>query len=254
MADERAQGRTRVYGLHAARAVIERRPEALCHATLLAGALNGRLETLVHQLEALDVVIERVPRQVLDARAAGARHQGVMLDVRPMQPLSLSDFEALVVRRARALKLLVLDQVEDPRNLGACLRTADAAGCDALIAPKNRAARLTPAAAKAAAGAAETVPLIYVANLVRALKWLQEAGVWIVGTDAEASQSLFEAKLSAPLAVVLGSEGRGMRRLTRETCDELVSIPLAGGVESLNVSVAAGIVLFEVNRQQRGKA
>lgn len=251
---EPAQGRVRIYGLHATRAVIERRPEALCHATLLTGTHNERLEALAERLKALDVPVERVTRQVLDARASGARHQGVILDIQPLRPLSLSDFEALVVRRARALKLLVLDQVEDPRNLGACLRTADGAGCDALVVPKARAASLTPAAAKAAAGAAETVPLIHVANLVRTLKWLQEAGVWIVGTDAEAPRSLFEAKLESPLALVLGSEGRGLRRLTRETCDELVSIPLAGSVESLNVSVAAGIVLFEVLRQQRPKA
>jgi 23S rRNA (guanosine2251-2'-O)-methyltransferase len=254
MAADGARGRVRVYGQHAARAVIERRPDALLSATVLAGPRNARLETLAERLRGLGVPLEQVSRHVLDARAQGASHQGVILEVHPLEPLSLSDFEALVVRRARALKLLVLDQVEDPRNLGACLRTADAAGCDALVVPKARAAGLTPAAIKAAAGAAEAVPVVHVSNLVRTLKWLQDAGVWVVGTDAEAPRSLFDARLEAPLAIALGSEGRGLRRLTRETCDELVSIPLQGSVESLNVSVAAGIVLFEVLRQHRGEA
>jgi len=164
-------------------------------------------------------------------------------------PMSLGQFEDLVVHRGRALRLLVLDQVEDPRNLGACLRTADAAGIDAVVVPKDRSASLTPAAAKAAAGAAETVPVVQVTNLARTLKWLQSAGVWVVGAAGEAPRTLFETKLAPPLAIVLGSEGQGLRRLTRETCDELFAIPMCGAVESLNVSVAAGVVLFEWLRQ-----
>ena len=147
------------------------------------------------------------------------------------------------------LRLLVLDQVEDPRNLGACLRTADAAGIDAVVVPKAHSAKLSGAALKAATGAAETVPLAVVPNLARALAWLKEAGVWVVGTDSEAPQSLYAARLEPPIAIVLGAEGKGLRRLTRESCDELVAIPMAGTVESLNVSVAAGVVLFELLRQ-----
>jgi 23S rRNA (guanosine2251-2'-O)-methyltransferase len=143
----------------------------------------------------------------------------------------------------------VLDGVEDPRNLGACLRTADAAGIDAVVVPKDHSARLTAAAVKTSTGAAETVPVYRAPNLARALAWLKEAGVWVVGADAAASQSLYQCKLAPPVALVLGGEGRGVRRLTRDLCDELVYIPMVGSVESLNVSVATGIVLFELLRQ-----
>ena len=248
-AAETGHGRSRVYGLHAARAVLERRPAAVERALLLAGA-EGRLAELEARLAALGVPIERASRATLDARTGHARHQGVVLDIQALKPFSLPDFEDLVLRRGRALKVLALDQVEDPRNLGACLRTADAAGFDVLVVPKARAASLTPAALKAATGAAETVPLVRVPNLVRTLVWLKDAGVWVVGADGDAERRLFDTRLEAPLVVVLGSEGRGLRRLTRETCDELFAIPLVGTVESLNVSVAAGVVLFEVLRRE----
>ena len=146
--------------------------------------------------------------------------------------------------------LLVLDGVQDPHNLGACLRTADAAGVSAVIVPRDRAAGLTPTVRKVASGAAETMPLIQVVNLARTLRWLKERDVWIVGADDQAPKSLFEAPLSGALALVLGAEGPGLRRLTREHCDLLVAIPMAGAVESLNVSVAAGVLLFEAARQR----
>ena len=149
--------------------------------------------------------------------------------------------------------LLVLDGVTDPHNLGACLRSADAAGVAAVIVPRDRAAGLTPVVRKVAAGAAETVPLVQVVNLARTLRELKERGVWLVGTSDDAARTLYDVDLSGPTALVLGSEGEGMRRLTREACDELVSIPMAGAVESLNVSVAAGVALFEAVRQRRGR-
>jgi 23S rRNA (guanosine2251-2'-O)-methyltransferase len=142
-----------------------------------------------------------------------------------------------------------LDGVEDPRNLGACLRTADAAGIDAVVVPKAHSAKVTAAAIKTSTGAAETVPVLRAPNLARTLTWLKEAGVWVVGADAAADKSLYATKLEPPVAMVLGGEGRGLRRLTRDLCDELVSIPMAGVVASLNVSVAAGVVLFELRRQ-----
>jgi 23S rRNA (guanosine2251-2'-O)-methyltransferase len=242
-------GTTEVFGLHAATAVLARRPGDVRHAAVLAGHLNPKLERVVERLAALGIPVERAPRAALDARAGGGRHQGLILTVQRLMPMSLGEFEDLVVRRSRALRLLVLDQVEDPRNLGACLRTADAAGIDAVVVPKDRSASLTPAAAKAAAGAAETVPLVHVTNLARTLKWLQSAGVWVIGAAGDAPKSLYELTLSPPLAIVLGSEGQGLRRLTRDTCDELFAIPMAGAAESLNVSVAAGVVLFEWLRQ-----
>ncbi len=145
----------------------------------------------------------------------------------------------------------MLDGVQDPHNLGACLRSADAAGVAAVIVPRDRAAGLTPVVRKVAAGAAETVPLVAVVNLARTLRELKERGIWLVGTDDAADKTLYDADLTGPLALVMGSEGEGMRRLTRECCDQLVSIPMAGAVESLNVSVAAGVVLFEAVRQRR---
>jgi 23S rRNA (guanosine2251-2'-O)-methyltransferase len=243
-----ADSRQRVYGLHAVKAVLERRPESVVAAKILADA-SGPLEDVARDLGRLRVPLERVRRPELDRLSDGASHQGVLIEVRGAAELSLGDFEDLVIQRGRGIRLLVLDGVEDPRNLGACLRTADAAGMDAVVVPKAHAAPLTAAAMKAATGAAETVPLVRAPNLARTLTWLKEAGVWIVGADSEAGQSIHAAKLEPPIAMVLGGEGRGLRRLTRDTCDELVSIPMAGTVASLNVSVATGIVLFELLRQ-----
>lgn len=244
-----AHGSSRVFGRHAARAVIERRPEAIAAAQVLAGASSADLAALARALEALGVPVERLPRARLDLLAGHGAHQGIIIETQSVTDYSLTDFEEMCLARSRSLRLLVLDGVEDPRNLGACLRTADAAGVDAVIVPKSRGVGLTPAVQKAATGAAETVPLLRAPNLVRTLKWLQGIGVWIVGTHAEARHSLLDAELATPIAVVLGAEGRGLRRLTRETCDELVAIPMAGTVQSLNVSVAAGVVLFELLRQ-----
>ena len=237
-----------VYGLHAVRALFERRPETIVVARVLRDA-SGKLADLARALAARGVAIERMARADLDRLSAGGVHQGVLVEVEAAAEFTIGDFEALVVARGRALRLLVLDGVEDPRNLGACLRTADAAGIDAVVVPKAHAAKLTAAAVKTSTGAAETVPVFRAPNLARTLAWLKEAGVWVVGADAEAGQSLYAAKLAPPVAMVLGGEGRGVRRLTRDLCDELVSIPMRGTVESLNVSVAAGVVLFELLRQ-----
>ncbi len=243
-----ASGHRRVLGLHAVRALLERRPQAILSAKVLREA-GGRLAEVAERLKALDVPIEQVGRDGLDRLADGAAHQGVIVEAKAESEFSLGDFESLVLERGRALRLLVLDGVEDPRNLGACLRTADAAGVDAVVVPKARSAKLTAAAVKTATGAAETVPLLQAPNLARALQWLKDAGVWVVGADASAQKSLYVTKLEPPVAMVLGGEGRGLRRLTRDLCDELVAIPMAGEVASLNVSVAAGVVLFELLRQ-----
>jgi 23S rRNA (guanosine2251-2'-O)-methyltransferase len=242
------RNRQQVYGIHAVRALITRRPEAIRGATVLADG-SGELEKLTRELQARQIPIARVRRPDLDRLAAGATHQGIVVEVQAAEELGISDFETLVVERGRGLRVLVLDGVEDPRNLGACLRTADAAGIDAVVVPKAHAARLTPAAIKTATGAAETVPVVRAPNLARMLDWLKRAGVWVVGADSDAPQSLYSSKLAPPVALVLGGEGRGLRRLTRDTCDELVSIPMVGAVQSLNVSVATGIVLFELLRQ-----
>jgi 23S rRNA (guanosine2251-2'-O)-methyltransferase len=237
-----------IYGLHAVRTVLDRRPETIVAAKILRGPA-GKLGELARSLAERRVPIEHVARPELDRLTSGAAHQGVLVEVHAAVEFSIGDFEALVVERGRALRLLVLDGVEDPRNLGACLRTADAAGIDAVVVPRAHSAKLTAAAVKTATGATETVPLFRAPNLARALAWLKEAGVWVVGADAEAGHSLYAAKLAPPVAMVLGGEGRGLRRLTRDLCDELVAIPMTGTVQSLNVSVATGVALFELLRQ-----
>ena len=240
--------RQHLYGLHAVRAVLERRPQTVLAAKVLRDA-SGKLAELAGALAARGIAVERVARADLDRLTDGGVHQGIVVEVAAAPEFSIGDFEVLVMARGRALRLLVLDGVEDPRNLGACLRTADAAGIDAVVVPKDHSAKLTPVAVKTSTGAAETVPVYRAPNLAQALRWLKEAGVWVVGADAEAPRSLYETKLAPPVAMVLGGEGRGVRRLTRDLCDELVYIPMAGTVESLNVSVATGIVLFELRRQ-----
>ena len=237
-----------IYGLHAVRAVLERRPETLVVAKVLREA-SGKLGELTRALTARGVPVERVARADLDRLTDGGVHQGIVVDVAATPEFSIADFESLVLECGRAVRLLVLDGVEDPRNLGACLRTADAAGIDAVVVPKDHSAKLTAVAVKTSTGAAETVPVFRAPNLARTLTWLKEAGVWVVGADAGARQSLYATKLAPPVALVLGGEGRGVRRLTRDLCDELVFVPMAGSVESLNVSVATGVVLFELLRQ-----
>ena len=243
-----ANRRQHLYGLHAVRAVLERRPETVLAAKVLRDA-SGKLAELERALAARGIALERVARGDLDRLAEGGVHQGIVVEVAAAPEFSIGDFEQLVVDRGRAIRLLVLDGVEDPRNLGACLRTADAAGVDAVVVPRDHSAKLTATAVKTSTGAAETVPVFRAPNLARLLAWIKEAGVWVVGADAEAPRSLYQTKLAPPVAMVLGGEGRGVRRLTRDLCDELVYIPMAGSVESLNVSVATGIVLFELLRQ-----
>jgi len=237
-----------IYGLHAVRALLERRPETVLTAKVLRDG-GGNVAELAKALAARGVAVERVARNDLDRLTDGGVHQGIVVEVAAAPEFSIGDFEALVLERGRSLRLLVLDGVEDPRNLGACLRTADAAGIDAVVVPRDHSAKLTAVAVKTSTGAAETVPVYRAPNLARALAWLKEAGVWVVGADGEAPRSLYETKLAPPVAMVLGGEGRGVRRLTRDLCDELVHIPMSGTVESLNVSVATGIVLFELKRQ-----
>jgi 23S rRNA (guanosine2251-2'-O)-methyltransferase len=239
-----------VYGLHAVRALLERRPQAVRRVVLQAGRSDKRFQELVDLARAAGVLIENKTAAELDALSANGVHQGVVARVEAAAPL---DEDELLIRldgAKRAPLVLVLDGVQDPHNLGACLRTADAAGADAVVVPRDRAVGLTPVVRKVAAGAAETVALTQVTNLARYLRSLKDAGLWIVGTDGEAEALHYSADLKGPLAVVLGAEGTGMRRLTREHCDVVVRLPMLGAVESLNVSVATGIILYEALRQR----
>ncbi len=240
----------RVFGLHTVSTLLERDPERVRAVWVQRGGKDARLERVLAATKKAGVVTHRVERRLLDDMAPGARHQGVVAEYQGTPPKGEADLEPLLDALQESPFLLVLDGIQDPHNLGACLRSADAAGVHAVLVPRDRAVGLTPVVRKVASGAAESVPLIQVTNLARVMKGLRERGLWLVGTAGEGESSLYETDLSGPLALVLGSEGKGLRRLTREYCDILVSIPMRGTVSSLNVSVAAGICLFEAVRQR----
>lgn len=239
-----------IHGFHAVAGKLRHDPESVQEIFIAAGRQDGRARDLVERAELAKVRVIPTDSQRLDGMAGTHRHQGVVarIDARRKE-VKLDD--VLDGLSENAL-LLVLDGVQDPHNLGACLRVADAAGAHAVIAPKDRAVGLNATAIKVASGAADTVPYVTVTNLARALRELQEAGVWCVGAAAEAEQTLYDVDQKVATAWVLGAEGDGLRRLTRETCDALAQIPMFGTVDSLNVSVAAGICLFEARRQRRG--
>ncbi len=238
-----------IYGIHAVKAVLERDPARFVEAYVLKGRQDDRLLPVLNELSRIGVSIQEMNRKVLDDKAKGANHQGVIAKVKPAKQLNEHDLELIVDQHENPL-FLVLDGVTDPHNLGACLRNADAAGVAAVIVPKDKSAPMTATVSKVACGAAETVPLVRVTNLARTMRAMQEKGVWFVGTTGEATHDIYQSKLTGSLAIVMGAEGDGMRRLTRETCDGLIKIPMAGSVSSLNVSVASGICLFEAVRQR----
>lgn len=237
----------KIFGLHAVRQVLKNDFSRVMEMWVQQGLHSARLQALLKQAEQQGIAIQSVPKKTLDSLSDNGHHQGIVIrcKARPQSTL-----EEILASKTVPAFLLVLDEVQDPHNLGACLRTADAAGIDAVIVPKNQACQLTATVRQVASGAADSVPLVQVTNLARTLRWLQDRGVWLVGTDAESQSSLFDSSLTGSLALVLGAEGRGLRRLTRETCDVLVRIPMSGTVESLNVSVAAGVCLYEAVRQR----
>lgn len=239
-----------IFGLHAVRTLLQQRPERAALLLLQKGRDDARTQELVQLAQAKSIKTEFRDQKELDRLSGSERHQGACLQIRSVGVLGEGALDDLLDATTTPPLLLVLDGVQDPHNLGACMRTADAAGVAAVIVPKDRAAGLSATVRKVASGAAESVPLIQVTNLARTLRWLKERDVWIVGTDDQAEHSIYGAKLTGPLAVVLGAEGTGLRRLTRESCDALVSIPMRGVVESLNVSVATGVLLYEALRQR----
>ena len=233
------------YGFHAVGRCLRQDP-GRCRELVCAERRNPRLRELVTLAEAAGVSLRFVEADALTRLAGSDKHQGCVLLLAAVGPTL--DFEALVESIRPDSLLLVLDGVQDPHNLGACLRSADACGVDAVIIPRDRAARLNATVRKVAAGAAESVPLIEVANLARGLRALKNAGVWIYGAAGDAADNLYAQDFAGPVALVLGGEGKGLRRLTREACDRLVRLPMGGRVESLNVSVATGICLYEIRR------
>lgn len=245
------KGSETIYGLHAVRFMLARHPERVLRVQLAAQRHDPQARLIEELARSHARPLERVAAGALRARLGEVAHQGVAAEVSPLPAWSEDELLAALAG-AKTPLLLALDGVQDPHNLGACLRSADACGALAVVVPRDRAASLTPAARKVAAGAAETTPVVTVTNLARALRLLKDAGLWIVGADATAQRSAEAADLRRPTVLVLGGEGSGLRQLTRQTCDLLVRLPQRGSVESLNVSVAAGMLLYEALRQRGG--
>ena len=245
----------KVYGLHAVRALLMRHPERVQNVTLAEGRSEPRTAEINKLAAAAGKTVKRAAPAVFKQLFGEAVHQGVFVDVLPLagwreEELIAAITTLLETNAGKPPFVLVLDGVQDPHNLGACLRTADACGALAVVIPKDRAVQMNATVRKVAAGAAETTPVAVVTNLARALRLLKEAGLWIVGADAEAPKLAHEADLSGPIALVMGAEGSGLRQLTRDTCDFTVRLPQLGAVESLNVSVATGMLLYEALRQR----
>jgi 23S rRNA (guanosine2251-2'-O)-methyltransferase len=240
----------KIYGLHAVEALLRHHPKRVKQVWLAEGRGDPRVQVLIELAAQARVSVGQCERREMDAWVEGV-HQGVVADVSPSQVWGEAMLEELLDRADGPPLLLVLDGVTDPHNLGACLRTADAAGALAVIVPKDKSATLNATVRKVACGAAEVIPLVAVTNLARPLEKLQQRGLWVVGTAGEAEQSLYDQDLTGPIVLIMGAEGRGMRRLTREHCDYLVRLPMAGSVSSLNVSVATGVCLFEALRQRK---
>ncbi|MBD7978677.1 23S rRNA (guanosine(2251)-2'-O)-methyltransferase RlmB [Serpens gallinarum] len=239
----------KIYGVHAVEALLRHHPKRVKQLWLAEGRQDPRVQALVELAREARVSVGTRERRELDEWAEGV-HQGVVADVSPSQVWGENMLDELLDRAEGPALLLVLDGVTDPHNLGACLRTADAAGAHAVIVPKDKSATLNATVRKVACGAAEVIPLVAVTNLARTLEKLQQKGLWIVGTAGEAEQELYQQDMTGPTVLVMGAEGKGMRRLTREHCDFLVKLPMAGSVSSLNVSVATGVCLFEAVRQR----
>ena len=238
-----------VFGIHAVQTKLQRNPERVQELWFQEGREDQRLNQVKALADAQGIECQIMPRRELDNKVKG-RHQGVVAGCTPNPAKDEHFLTQLLAELNEPVFLLILDGVTDPHNLGACLRTADAAGVHAVVAPKDKSASLNSTVSKVACGAAESIPFVQVTNLARCLKSLQDAGVWVTGTAGEATQHIYQTDLTGNMALVMGAEGEGMRRLTREGCDQLVKIPMAGEVSSLNVSVAAGVCLFEAVRQR----
>ena len=243
-----------ISGINAVASALEHDIANVREVLIEAGNRNARVVEIEDNARRREVPVRRVTHQALEGIAGGLRHQGVIARYEAAKPREESELPGLIEAAAGRALLLVLDGVQDPHNLGACLRSAAAAGVTAVIMPKDKAAPLNATVRKTSAGAADRIPVIAVTNLARSLRAIKDAGVWVYGMDGEASDPIYRTDLTGNVAIVLGGEGEGMRRLTREHCDGLVKIPMPGEMESLNVSVATGIALFEAVRQRLGAA
>ena len=241
---------SKLFGLHSVQAALDYSPNKIHQAWVDSGRQDKRLTQAIDDLLALGIAPEKVDRKRLDRLADNNNHQGIVIEVEMPDELSESDLKTAVENLTETALFLVLDNVQDPHNLGACLRTADATGVQGVIITKDNATGITPTVCKVASGAAETVPVYQVTNLARTLRWLKGEGLWIMGAAGETAQTVYDTDFTIPMALVVGTEGKGLRRLTKEQCDVLVSIHMMGQVESLNLSVATGVLLYEAVRQR----
>ncbi len=243
-------GKTPVAGIHSVRTALKFGPGGVTELWLERSRRDQRLHELAELAKAAGVAVRQVARDELDRGAQGTNHQGALAWVRTPAARGDGDLADILAAIDGPPFVLILDGVQDPHNLGACLRSADGAGVHCVIAPKDNAVGLTPVVAKVASGAAETLPYIQVTNLARTMDLLKDQGIWLYGAAGEADTSLYATDLKGPLGLVMGNEGKGLRRLTRERCDGLIRLPMRGHVESLNVSVATGVCLYEALRQR----
>lgn len=239
-----------IFGLHAVQALLEKHPERILSLHVMQTRGDKKIEALLSLAKAAGIHIETTSRQALDKLAQEGNHQGVVAQCAKVKAYQESDLKSFLDHIEGPPFLLILDGVQDPHNLGACFRSAEAAGVHAIIAPKDKSVGITPVVSKVACGAAETLPFIQVTNLARSIETVKEHGIWVYGAAGEATKTIYQTDLKGPLALVMGAEGSGLRRLTRDLCDGLIKIPMVGTVESLNVSVATGICVFEALRQR----
>jgi len=241
---------SKLFGLHSVQAALDYSPKKIHQAWVDSGRQDKRLTQAVDDLLALGIEPEKVDRKRLDRLADNNNHQGIVIEVEMPGELSESDLKTAVENLSETALFLVLDNVQDPHNLGACLRTADATGVHGVIITKDNATGITPTVCKVASGAAETVPVYQVTNLSRTLRWLKGEGLWIMGAAGDTARTAYNTDFTVPMALIVGAEGKGLRRLTKEQCDVLVSVPMLGQVDSLNLSVATGVLLYEAVRQR----
>ena len=237
-------------GIHTVTAILRWQPERIQSIWLEQNKTNKRIDPLIHQCQQLGIAIQHVQRAKLDQLCEGTQHQGIAASCSPTELMDETEFTQSLVEIESPSLILILDEVSDPHNLGACLRTADAAGVDAVVLPQRHSAPLTPTVHKIASGATLRLKIVKTTNLARFLDAIKKAGIWVYGADGESEHTIYQSNLTHPTALVMGAEGEGLRRLTAERCDQLYSLPMLGGVESLNVSVATGIFLYEAVRQR----
>lgn len=238
------------FGIHAVSALLENKPYRIQAVWVQTQSQNPRIKKIIDMATHHNIPIHEVAKHRLDNLVDGHKHQNIIAEMRDESTAPAPSLKTLLTHQAKPL-LLILDGIQDPHNLGACLRTANAFGVTAVLAPKERSAPLNAVVRKVAAGSAEYTPLLNVTNLARTIRELKEQGIWVVGTDVNATQTLHEVDYNMPIALVMGSETKGLRHLTKEHCDYLVRIPMFGEIQSLNVSVATGVCLYEIQRQRQ---